>query len=221
MEEDVRKLEENYEVGKDDIQGGDLEGMELVSIEIPNNSDQIPLEAGEDDTSTDPNYRIRDGRIYKMVGGSEILLANFYLEIVGQQIWIDEGTCVRRDMIINVHLNGTAAPLTISSEDFCSHRLVNRIVEAVGPDAIIYGNHRELRLAAQELSPSPIPRKTITSSMGFNEEGVYLAPGLSISTEGINDSPEVDVDLSRELFFQILRLIRGRFLHFDGPVIRS
>ncbi len=36
--------------------------------------------------------------------------------------------------------------------------------------------------------------------MGFNEQGVYLAPGMMISAEGINGSPEVDVDLSEGNF---------------------
>jgi len=85
--------------------------------------------------------------------------------------------------------------LMLPSEDFCSHRLVNRIFEYAGPDAIVYGNHKDLRIAAQVLSPSPTPVKTITTSMGFNEQGTYLAPGMLISAEGINDSSGIDVDL--------------------------
>ena len=205
MEEDLQAMVENYE-SEDNaghvliVQSSDPEDLEKIALEIAEPSDQVPLESGRDDAPDSSSYKVRDSRLYKTVGDKKSLLANFYLEIVGQQIWVDEGISVRRNMNINIHLNGTTTPLTISSEDFCSHRFVNRIVEGVGPDAIIYGNHRELRLAAQELSPSPVPSKIFTSSMGFNEEGVYLAPGMSISSEGINDSPEIDVDLSEGNF---------------------
>ena len=157
--------------------------------------------------SKKPVYEIRDGHLIKKVCGKEIPLANFDLEIVAQNVRMDEGSIVRRDFQVNLHLNGETVPLVIPSEDFCCHQLVNRILEHAGSDAIIYGNHKDLRIAAQELSPSPAPIKTITTSMGFNEQGAYLAPGMIISAREINVSPEIDVDLSEGNFSRNLKFL--------------
>ncbi len=205
MEMNLRKMIEDCEdeeVCKHESaeQSDDSTRPVLISQEPPNSTGEINIEAESDDASETPDYKIRNGRLYKKVGDKETLLANFNLEIVAQHIRTDEGAMVRRDFKIKIHLNGQTVPLMIPSEDFCNHRLVNRIIEHVGSDVIIYGSHKDLRIAAQELSSAPVATKTITISMGFNEQGVYLAPGMSISAEGINGSPEVDVDLSEGNF---------------------
>ena len=146
--------------------------------------------------SNKPTYEFRNGILCKIFGEKEIPLANFDLKIVAQHIRMDEDSIVRREFQVDLHLNHETVSLIIPSEDFCCHRFINRIFETVGSDAIIYGNHKDLRLAAQELSTAPVPVKTITTSMGFNEKGVYSAPGMQISAQEINDSPKVDVDLS-------------------------
>ena len=150
-------------------------------------------------------YEVKDGYLYKIAGGREMRVANFYLEIVAQHIRKDEGDVVGRNFEINLHLNGDLIPLMLSSEDFCSNRLANRIIEHAGSRAIIYGNQNELRIAAQEMSAAPV--KTITTSMGFNGQGVYLAPGMEISGDSIDTAPDVDVDLNEGNFSKYLGFI--------------
>jgi hypothetical protein len=208
MEENLLEMIEDYEDTEPSYHDSNGQPDESASpeaatrpIDEAGNSTEVKVE--DDDTSGEskkPVYEIRDGHLIKKVDGKEIPLANFDLEIVAQHIRMDEGNIVRRDFQVNLYLNGETVPLLIPSEDFCCHRLVNRIIENVGSGAIIYGNHKDLRIAAQELSPSSAPIKTITTSMGFNEQGAYLAPGMMISAEGINSSPEIDVDLSEGNF---------------------
>jgi len=202
MEENLKKMIEDYE--NREVNRHESAGQSDDSTSLEQTSQQAPetgeADSGDNDASGDSTYRVRNGRLFKLVGDKEIPLANFHLEIVAQHVRTDEGIMVRRDFQINLQLNGETVSLTIPSEDFCSHRLVNRIVEYGGADVIIYGNHKDLRIAAQELSSAPAATKTITTSMGFNDQGVYLAPGMKISAEGITGSPEVDVDLSEGNF---------------------
>jgi hypothetical protein len=153
----------------------------------------------------DSNYEVQGGHLFKWMSGKQVQVANFYPEIVAQHIRMDEGAVVRRDFHIDLHLNDETVALMIPSEDFCCHRLVNRIIEHAGSGAIIYGNHNDLRIAAQEMSAAPI--KTITTSMGFNEQDAYLTPGMLISNDGIDQSPEVDVDLNEGNFSRHLGFI--------------
>lgn len=209
MEENLKKMIEDYE--NREVNRHESAGQSDDSTSLEQTSQQVPetgeADSGDNDASGDSTYRVRNGRLFKKVGDKEACLANFHLEIVAQRIWKDEGAMVQRDFQVNLQLNGKTVPLVIPSEDFCSHRLVNFILENVGSDAIIYGNHKDLRIAAQELSPSPAPSKTITTSMGFNEQGAYLAPGMLISAEGIHGSAEIDVDLSEGNFSRNLGLL--------------
>ena len=215
MEENLGKMIEDYENGaasREELTGqkDDLTSPEHGVEQIPETRENISVGVEDDGASgcsRKPVYEFENGLLFKKVGGKQTLLANFHLEIVAQHVRMDEGTMVRRDFRVNLHLNGKTVPLMIPSEDFCCHRLVNCIAENVGSDAIIYGNHRDLRIAAQELSPSPTPIKTITTSMGFNEQGAYLAPGMLISADGIDRSPDVDVDLSEGNFSKHLGFI--------------
>jgi hypothetical protein len=69
--------------------------------------------------------------------------------------------------------------------------------------------------------------------MGFNDQGIYLAPGMLISAEGINGSPEIDVDLSEGNFSKnlgflpadqdrvkdLVRHLHDRFLELKAPSV--
>jgi hypothetical protein len=209
MEDDLRKMIEDYEDGEVNRhestgQSEDSTSLEQTSQQDPETKETISDETEDDDASGYLPYRFEDGQLLKIVDGKVYLLANFCLKIVTQHIRMDEGAMIQRDFQVNLQLNGKTIPLMISSEDFCSHRLVNRIFEHAGSDAIIYGYHKDLRIAAQLLSPSPAPSKIITTSMGFSEQSVYLAPGMMISPGGINGSPEIDVDLSEGNFSRSL-----------------
>jgi Domain of unknown function (DUF927) len=177
-----------------------------------------------------PRYEVKGGMLYRVESNKEACLANFSLEIVAQHIRIDESVPIRRDFLVNLHINGRTVPFTIPSDDFCSSRLVNYIAEQVGSEAIVYAGHKDLRIATQELSPTPVPVKTISTSMGFNGEGAYLAPGMLISNKGTNLSPGIDVDLSEGNFSKLLgflppdldhtrdlaRHLHGEFLQLKG-----
>jgi hypothetical protein len=176
------------------------ETRETISGEVENN------DAG--DNPKKPVYEFRDGSLIKKVAGEVLPLANFGLEIVRQHVRLDEGKMIQRDFQIKLSLNGETILFMCPSEDFSCHRLVNRIFEHAGPDAIIYCGHKELRIAAQELSSAPVATTTIATSMGFNEQGVYLAPGMTISAEGISGSPAMDVDLSEGNFSRNLGFLR-------------
>jgi len=212
MDYNLRRMVKDYDEGEVDRhesagQSDDSTSPEQTSQQVPETRETDSGEAEEDRSSAKsgkPSFVVREGHLFKTVGDEEILLANFHPEIVAQQLRTDEGAMVRRDFQINLHLNGNTVPLMIPSEDFCNHRLVNRIVEHGGADVIIYGNHKDLRIAAQELSPTPVVTKTITTSMGFNDQGVYLAPGMKVSAEGVSDSPQIDVDLSEGNFSRSL-----------------
>jgi hypothetical protein len=224
MEVNLKKMIEDYEDGE--VNRHESTGQSDDSTWPDQNAQQGPEtretdsgEAEEDNTSAKsgkPSYEVREGYLFKLVDDKKACLANFHPEIVAQHVRMDEGVMNRRDFQVNLHFNGNTVPLMISSEDFCSHRLVNHIVEHGGSDAIIYGNHKDLRIAAQELSSAPVATKTITTSMGFNEQGTYLAPGMLISAEGINDSPEIDVDLSEGNFSRNLG-----FLPPDQDLVRN
>jgi len=208
MEENLLEMIEDYDNTESSYhdsngQSDDSAIPETATRPIDEAGNSIEVKDEDDDTSGEskkPVYEIRDAQLIKKVEGKKIPLANFGLEIAAQHIRLDEGNIVRRDFQVNFYLNGETVPLLIPSEDFCCHRLVNRIIENVGSGAIIYGNHKDLRIAAQELSPPETPIKTITTSMGFNEQGAYLAPGMMISAEGINSSPDIDMDLSEGNF---------------------
>ncbi|MBC2732930.1 MAG: DUF927 domain-containing protein [Desulfobacteraceae bacterium] len=181
-----------------------------------------PLDEPDDtgSNSSEPSkdlvYEIRNGHLYKVVGGRDTLVANFYLEIVAQHIRKDEGAVVGREFQINLHLNGDMIPMVIPSNEFCSNRFASQIIEHAGSKAIIYGNQNDLRIDTQERSTAQV--KTITTSMGFNEEGTYLAPGMVISGRGIDPLPEVDVDLSEGNFSRHLGFAVPDPNHMNGLV---
>jgi hypothetical protein len=179
-------------------------GTDTVADPPTDASDDIASEEAE--PSKEQYFEIRDGHLYKVVGGKATRVTNFYLEITAQHIRKDEDAVVGRDFHINLHLNGETIPLVISAEDFCSNRLASQIIAKAGSTAIIYGNQADLRIATQEKSTAQV--KTITTSMGFNEQGVYLAPGMVISGRGVDPSSEIDVDLSEGNFSRHLGFLQ-------------
>jgi len=195
MEENLNKMIENYEDSK--ISGHELSGPP-DNPKGPETVEPSSDETPDPETTRDSGYEVQNGNLYKVVDSKQTQVANFFMEIVAQHIRMDEGVIVRRDFQVKLQLKGKAVTAMVPSEDFCCHRLVNCIVEHAGSDAIIYGTHNDLRIAAQEMSAAPV--KTITTSMGFDEQGSYLAPGMRISNDGIDQSPEIDVDLSEGNF---------------------
>ena len=233
VEENLKKMIEGYEKSgsgscESTVQSEDSTSPETVPRPAAETASPDTAEVEESNTSKDSAYEVQGGHLFKTVGGKKLRVANFYLEIVAQHIRMDEGAVVGRDFQVNLHLNGESVPLMIPAEDFCNHRLVNRIIEHVGSGAIVYGNHTDLRIAAQEISSAPV--KTITTSMGFNEQGDYLAPGMVVSGDGIDLSPGADVDLgegnfSRHLGFlppdmdrinDLVRHLHADFLQLKG-----
>ncbi len=201
MEEDLVEILKGYE---------NTEGCSRSPIPYPTGADYTqPMEATAandadaveteiHEPSKDLIYEIREGHLFKVAGGKDIRVANFYLTIAAQYIRMDEGTVTGRDFKIDVHLNNEIVELMIPVEEFCSNRLANQIIAQAGSRAIIYGNQNDLRIAAQEMSTPPT--KTITSSMGFDRHEAYLAPGMVISKTGIDQMPEIEVDLSEGNF---------------------
>jgi hypothetical protein len=202
-----------------------------------NQQDSVPMIAVPIDATSstgpalvDSHYEFREGRLYRILSDKEACLANFFLQIVAEERRVDEDVPAQRDFLMNIHLNGRTIQIRTPSDDFYSNKLVNHIAAQAGSEAIIYTGHKDLRIAAQELSPKPVPSRTIATSMGFNEQGVYLAPGMTISAQGINLSPEIDLDLSagnfsRHLGFvppvadkmhDLLRHLHGDFLQLKG-----
>ena len=176
------------------------------SLQAPN-----PAEHETSDRETEsPRYEVRAGKLYRVESDRETCLSNFTLKIVAEHVRTDEDLLVRRDFLLEIDLNGKTVRIPVPSDEFYNGKLVTHIAAGAGSEAIIYASHKDLRIAAQELSPMPVPLKTITTSMGFNHQGVYLAPGMLISAQGINLAPEIDLDLSEGNF--------SRHLGFLPPV---
>lgn len=201
MEENLVELIKGYEVTEScnrssipNSTGAD----DTRPVEAPAAKGADTVETEIEEQSRDLIYEIRDGHLFKVTGGKDTRVANFYLTIAAQYIRMDEGTVTGRDFKIEVHLRDEIIELMIPVEEFCGNRLANQIIAQAGSRAIIYGNQNDLRIAAQEMSTPPT--KTITSSMGFDNHGMYLAPGMVISKAGIDQLPEIEVDLSEGNF---------------------
>jgi hypothetical protein len=95
-----------------------------------------------------------------------------------------------------------------------SGRLKRKILEAAGPGAILYGSLKDLRIATQELSGVSIPETSVTTSIGFTEDGCYLSRNMLITPNGIIAHPAMEVDLSEGGFSQRIGL-----LHPDASIL--
>ena len=155
----------------------------------------------------DSPFFVKDGWLYRKVRGAENLLANFYVEIIGQKIIIDENTTNARYFDLCLHLEGRKIQFSISSKDFLGRKFREKIVEIAGSSAILYGTVKDLYIATQELSPANTPVKTVTTSHGFDNAGNYRTGSLLIKSNGIESNPDMDIDLSAGTFSRNIGLL--------------
>lgn len=101
-----------------------------------------------------------------------------------------------RSLNLDLHIGGRIVDFSVSMDDFSSGFLMNRIYDAAGSAPILYGGVKDLRIGTQELSPKDIPIKTISISTGVTPDGNFLYPGMLITPEGIDNRPDIEVDLS-------------------------
>jgi len=168
MKENLKEPIKSYDIGgpgRDgpDGQTSDTATSDINPEQVHDGSETSPDHVDEDAAveSKQPMYEVRNGSLFKKNGDKEACLANFHMKIVAQHINLDEGHTLRREFEISLYLNGRTISLVIPAEDFCSHRLMNHIVEHIGSEAIIYGSHKDLRIAAQESSVVPVPFCTL------------------------------------------------------------
>lgn len=155
----------------------------------------------------EPCYEVRAGKLYRVDSTQEALIANFSLRVIAEHVHKDEDLPLRRDYLLEVLLNSEKIAILIPAEDFCTGRLLPHIAAGVGAKAIVYAGHKELRIAAQELAPDPVPLETVSTSMGFTDHDSYLAPGMEISAQGIDLAPGLRLDLSQANFARHLGFI--------------
>lgn len=158
-----------------------------------NRKNIIKTERAEDEWS----FAVENDRLFKSQPGRKIPIANFYLTIKSQKLRTDEGEIKGRMLDLTLHKNGEQLDFSLSTGDFTSGRLKNKIFEVAGASAILYGSLRDLQIATQELSEKEIPESMITTSIGFTADGCFLSKDLLITSEGrVGNNPATKIDLS-------------------------
>lgn len=166
-------------------------------------------------------YSVNNGTLYKRKGDEMVPIANFIPIIRSQKIVIDEGKQQGRILDLEVQINGLCYKFSITSQEFLSNALIRRILDEVGPAAIVYGSARDLRNSAQELSGRDIPTKIVTTSVGLTPEGNYLSSSLLITPKGIINDPKTQLDLSEGSFSRHLGFLfpeRAELLNLNRHV---
>ena len=163
--------------------------------------------AKEKGSQSTASFIVEDNKTYKVVDGDKIPIANFSLEIKSQKLMVDEGNTNGRLLELEINLNGEKSSFFMPAEDFLSSKLATRILEAAGPQAVIYGQLKDLRIAAQLSSKDPLPQSSVTTSIGLNPEGNYLSNGILITPVGIESPPNFEVGLSESSFAHRLRFL--------------
>lgn len=148
------------------------------------------------------SFTVENDWLFKHQARRKIPIANFYLTIKSQKLRTDEGKIKGRMLDLILHKNGEQFTFSLSTEDYTSGRLKNKLLEVAGPSAILYGSLRDLQIAAQELSEGDIPESIISTSIGFTADGSFLSKGMLITPEGNIDNPAMEVDLSEGSFSQ-------------------
>jgi hypothetical protein len=155
-------------------------------------------------------FSVVDNMLHKTVAGVKIPVANFHLAIEKQIIIEDEGEMKERHLQILLKMGDKREiPFTISSNEFLTHKLEQKIFETAGSSAIIYRSIRDLQVGTQELSGKVL--EEVTRSHGLTHDGNYLSNGFIITPTGIRKA-DLRVDLSGGDFSKQLS-----FLYPDDP----
>lgn len=118
-------------------------------------------------------------------------VSNFYLLIRSEKTLQDEDREIGRDLMVDVHINGRIETVSITLGEFTRGGMMKKIYAQLGSEPILYGSEKDLRIAAQELSPQDPPNTIVYVSHGFSPDGSrYLSPGLEITTAGISKNAE-------------------------------
>lgn len=177
-------------------------------------ADDVVDHDDEETAGSGHNFVVENGWLFKLWAGKKVRLANFHLTVDSQKLRKDEGHVKGRMLDLTLHREGESHPITLSAEEFLSGRLKRKILEAAGPGAILYGSLKDLRIATQELSGVSIPETSVTTSIGFTEDGCYLSRNMLITPNGIIAHPAMEVDLSEGGFSQRIGL-----LHPDASIL--
>jgi hypothetical protein len=140
-------------------------------------------------------YRVK-GVELERIGDPPTCVANFHLTIASQRVLKDEGAIKGRVLDIHIHTKNGIIPLRVFEKDFLSPRLYPKVMEMAGAEAILYGSAKDLQLAAQELSPKPIPEREVYRSLGFQPDATFLSKGALISPKGMVPPADKEIDLS-------------------------
>ena len=149
----------------------------------------------EDGAKGREGFFVEDGCTFKLAGGKASQLCNYVVEIISDMVRDGERGPEERILGLKINLNGTETRLSVTSGEFFSPKLPRKIMEAVGPGAITYCSPRVLPLAIQQLSNEPCEIKRVTRDIGFTKAGHYLANGVLITPETINQNPQTEIDL--------------------------
>lgn len=145
-----------------------------------------------------------DDELYQVVRNESVRCANFHLIIIARSVLVDEARVEGQFLDLDIHFKGLTRTIRVSAGDFESGRIMQKIWEAVGTGAILYGPGKTLVIATQELSGSDVPLRQVVTSNGFTADGHYVSPGMRITPEGIFGLEDIEVDLSGGNFSRMI-----------------
>jgi len=128
-------------------------------------------------------FIIEGGCLYKKKKEDLVKISNFYLSIIEDNASQQQDiTQTDRQFSVIVHIGKKRIPLTLSQDVIAKNQVGKLIQRAIGSEAIIYGQPKDIWIAAQDFS-TETKSKSFSTEIGFDHTGKEYKSGNILITE--------------------------------------